>query len=84
MTWYLVAPVYYLNQKLFVISGVMWHAPEITFTGNADEPNPWNEFENFTLKILATLPMLDKMAVALEIIFKSPWYTGGGGVTMFL
>ena len=58
MAWCLTAlmPNHYLNQCWVLISGVLWHSPEIIFTASFQAIIPYNEFENYTVKITATSP----------------------------
>ena len=56
MAWCHQAPSHYLKQCWLLIHGFLWHSPESNFSGNAQEINRWNEFEYYTLGILATCP----------------------------
>ena len=53
----LTAPSHYLNQCwnliIVIISQVLWHSPEINFTGSAEATILYFEFENHTSEITA-------------------------------
>ena len=50
----LTAPSHYLNQCWLINNEVLWHLHEGNFTGNAQEIDPWLEFQNYQFKITAT------------------------------
>ena len=52
----LTAPNHYLKQCWFLTSEVLWHSPEVDFTGNAKANILYNEFENYIFQITATSP----------------------------
>ena len=57
LTCCLRAPSHYLNQSCFLISEVLGHSPETSnFAANAQTTLLYNEFENYTFKIMITPP----------------------------
>ena len=50
----LSAPSHYLNQYWILISEVLWHSLKSNFAARAQGTILYNEFENHTLKIIAT------------------------------
>ena len=52
----LTAPSHYLNQCSLIISKVLWHSHEDNFTGNVQDIDPWNEYENHWYKITIASP----------------------------
>ena len=48
----LMAPSHYLNQYWLLISEILWHSPESNFTASTQATNLFNEFENYTFKIV--------------------------------
>ena len=47
MTCSQMAPSHYLIQHCLIISEVLWHSSEGSFTGNAQDIYPWYEFDNY-------------------------------------
>ena len=50
----LTTPSHYLNRHWLIMNEVLWHSPDINFTGNTQYINLFNEFENHAFKIIAT------------------------------
>ena len=51
MAWCLTPPSHYLNQCGLNMRCVLWHSPESNFTRSAQDINPQNEFQNYTIKM---------------------------------
>ena len=51
ITCCLMIPSHHLNQCWFIISTVLWHSLEGSFSGNAQDISPWYQFENYEFKI---------------------------------
>ena len=49
----LTAPSHYLIQSWYIISEVLWHSPESSFTGNVQDISQWKVFEIYHLKFQA-------------------------------
>ena len=50
----LTAPSHYLNQRWFIVSEVLWHAPERNFTVIDQVDILYSELENYNVKIIVT------------------------------
>ena len=56
MAWCCQAPSHFLNRCWLLNSEVLWHSPEGSFTGNAQDIYPWYEIENYWFKITVPSP----------------------------
>ena len=60
----LTAPSHYLNQCWLMINEVLWHSPEINFTGNTQDIYPRYASESYSeFKITATSPRANELTL---------------------
>ena len=73
----LTTPNHYLNQCWLSISDVLWHLSESNFTVSSQASILYDEFENYTFKIITTSPIgqwVNSLALFQSYSFIS-WHT---------
>ena len=53
MAWYLTAPSHHPNQCGLIFSAILWHLHEAPFWRYIQDIYPWQQFENYQVKITA-------------------------------